>query len=371
MSLSEHKIVELKHGIMRNHWPRLIGKNGRWVEHGYGYNTSVVMLKTDTGYTGWGVGKPDTTLKLFLEGARVSDVFSPEIGVCHKALAAADMALHDLAGNILGMPVSKMVNPNSTMKARVYDGAIYLNDLTQHGDMGVEAVMRDARVDALLGYSDFKIKIGRGKNWMEYEAGLQRDADIVRAIRKEFPNAQIMVDANDTMDLKTSIAFMERVKDCDIYWFEEPFRENYDDCMAFKEYLTKESPKTLLADGEADYDADFVINLAKKGALDVLLMDPVGFGFTQWRKLIKECEGTNILCSPHGWGLKVKTNAVAHLCAAFPDIVPTVEGVPGDATEGVDESGYTMENSIMTIPEKSGFGMTLEFAKPEAIYKPY
>ena len=65
MSLSEHKIVELKHGIMRNHWPRLIGKNGRWVEHGYGYNTSVVMLKTDTGYTGWGVGKPDTTLKLF------------------------------------------------------------------------------------------------------------------------------------------------------------------------------------------------------------------------------------------------------------------------------------------------------------------
>ena len=370
MSLSEHKIVDVSYGLYRSHWPRLIGKNGRWREHGFGATTDLVILKTDTGFTGWGIGIPDTTLKRWLEGSKLSDVFSVENGVVHPALAAADMALHDLAGNILNMPVSRMINPNSTMKARCYDGAIYLNDLTQQGDKGVEAVLNDARADAEQGYSDFKIKIGRGKNWMEYEAGLQRDVDIVRAIRKEFPNAQIMVDANDTMDLKTAIAFMERVKDCDIYWFEEPFRENYADCMALKEYFAKESPKTLLADGEADYNPDFVIDLAKKGAIDVLLMDPVGFGFSQWRKVIKECEGTNVLCSPHGWGLKVKTHAVAHLCAAFPNIVPTVEGVL-DYSEGIDMSGYSIENSILTIPEKSGFGMTLEYATPKRIYMPY
>lgn len=370
MSLSEHKIKEVKHGIVRNTWPRLVGKNGRLAEHGYGYDTDVVILKTDTGYTGWGVGKPDPTLKLFLEGARLSDVFSPETGILHKGYRAADMALHDLAGNILGIPVSRMINPKSSMKAQCYDGAIYFNDLTEYGDRGVEAVLKDARDDALLGYTDYKIKIGRGKNWMEREAGLKRDVDIVRAIRKEFPKSRLLVDANDTMDLQTVISFMEQVKDCDIFWVEEPFHENYDDCIALKEYLRKESPRTLLADGEANYDFDLVIDLAKRGALDVLLMDPVGFGFTAWRRLIEECRGTGILCSPHSWGMKVKTHVIAHLCAAFPDVVPTVEGVP-DHTEGVDDSGYVLEDGILTIPEKSGFGMPLEFARPVPIYRAY
>lgn len=370
MQLSEHKIVEVRGGLVRNRWPRLIGKNGKRAEHGYGQLTNIVMLKTDTGFTGWGVGAADRTLQLFLEGSRLSDVFSPEIGVFHKGYLAADMALHDLAGNIMGIPVSKMINPNSTMKASAYDGAIYLSDLTEKGDMGVEAVLNDCRTDYQAGYSDFKVKIGRGKNWMGYDAGLKRDVDIVRAIRKEFPDSKILVDANDTMDLKTMIAFMEQVKDCSIYWIEEPFLENYDDCAALKEYLAKESPHTLLADGEFQYNADQVIELANKGVLDVLLMDPGSYGFTAWRKLLNECKGTKILCSPHCWGTKIKTNAVAHLAAAFPDVCPTIEGDP-ETVEGVDTDGYVMHNGILTIPEKSGFGMELEYATPKDIPRAY
>ena len=370
MPLSKHKIVEVKSGYYRIKWPRLIGKNGKKEEHGYGYSHYIVMLKTDTGYTGWGLGICDRTLQLMLEGAKVSDVFSPEIGILHKGYLAADMALHDLAGNILDIPVSKMINPQSTMKSPCYDGAIYLNDLTQKGDMGVEAVMRDCRYDFAQGYTDFKVKIGRGTNWMEREAGLQRDIDIIRQIRKEFPDSKILVDSNDTMDLKTIIKFMDNVKDCDIYWIEEPFTENYDDYMALKEYLAKNSPHTLVADGEFDYNSDFVIDLAKKGAIDVLLMDPKSYGFTAWRKLLNECKGTNIKCSPHCWGTKVKTYTVAHLSAAFPEICPTIEGVL-ENFEGIDDTGYELKNGIVAIPEKPGFGMKLEFAYPVEIVKPY
>ena len=39
--------------------------------------------------------------------------------------------------------------------------------------------------------------------------------------------------------------------------------------------------------------------------------------------------------------------------------------------EGIDDSGYELKNGIITIPEKSGFGMDLEFAYPVEIVKPY
>lgn len=368
--LLDCKIVEVKTGVVHGVYPRLIGKNGKRGEHGYGSNTGVVMLKTDTGHTGWGVGVADQTLKLWLEGSRVSDVFQPETGILFSALKAADVALHDLAGNILGIPVSRMINPNTEMKAECYDGAIYLSDLTDKGDLGVEAVLQDCKDDTKLGLKDFKVKIGRGKNWMEKEAGLQRDADIIRSIRKEFPQAKILVDANDSMDVRTAIAFMEQVKDCNIYWFEEPFTETYEDCRTFRQYLKEESPETLLADGEFDYDPDMVVDMAKKGLLNVLLMDPESYGFTAWRKLMKACAGTQIKCSPHGWGTSMKSRVCAHLAAAYPDVCPTIEWAP-DVLDGVDVTGYEMKNGILTIPEEPGFGMELEWAIPREIYKPY
>lgn len=370
MSLLDCKIVEVKAGQVRGIYPRLIGKNGKRGEHGYVCCHDIIMLKTDTGVTGWGLGYADRTLKLILEGSKVSDVFNPEIGIKHHALCGADIALHDLAGKLLGIPVSRMICPNSTMKAKCYDGAIYLSDLTEHGDMGVEAVLKDCRAGVKAGLKDFKVKIGRGKNWMSPEEGLRRDVAIIRSIREEFPESDILVDANDMMDLETAIAFMEQVKDCSIYWVEEPFLENHKDCRAFKEYLQKESPNTLLADGEFDYDAEFVIDMAKRGLLDVLLMDPLSYGFTAWRRLVRECAGTSIKCSPHGWGTNLKAMVVAHLAAAHPEVCPTVEWAP-DTTPGVDASGYSLHNGILTIPEKPGFGIELEWAEPVEIYDLY
>ena len=367
--LSEHVIVEVKGGTLRTQWPRLIGKNGKREEHGYGQIIPVVTIKTNTGYTGWGIGHIERTLKWILEGKKVSEVFDPSIGILDKCLLAADFALHDLAGKILNIPVSKMMNPNSLMKASCYDGAIYLSDLTEKGDMGVEAVINDCKADFARGYTDFKVKIGRGK-WMGVEEALKRDVNIIRQIRKEFPKSKILVDANDSMTLQTMIRFMDAVKDCDIYWIEEPFVENYDECMALKEYLVKNSPDTLIADGEFMYDTDLVIDLAKKGAIDCLLMDPESFTYTGWRKLINECKGTSIKCSPHCWGTKIKTNSVGHLAAAFPEVCPTIEGVP-EFVPGVDDTGYEMKDGLLIIPEKSGFGMELEYAYPEELYGLY
>ena len=369
--LSEHIIKEVKAAQIRNRFPRLIGKNAKRVEHGYGYTDDIVIITTDTGFTGWGLGRADRSLKLSLEGKALSQVFDPAIGILDMGYSAADIALHDLAGKILGISVSKMLNPKSTMRALVYDGAIYLDELRANGeDWGVEHILKNCRDDAALGYADFKLKLGRGSKWMEPEAGLKRDVEITRAIRKEYPDAKILVDFNDELDVDTVIRYMEQVKDCDIFWIEEGFRENYDDCMKLKAYLKKNSPQTLLADGEANYDRAESMDLAARGAVEVLLMDIISYSLTEWRAIMEKCRAQGIKCSPHSWGLGLKTRTVCHIAAAFPDICPAVEGVP-DTTEGVDYSGYTLKDGIMTIEDRPGFGMDLEYARPVEIWRPY
>ena len=57
------------------------------------------------------------------------------------------------------------------------------------------------------------------------------------------------------------------------------------------------------------------------------------------------------------WGEPVKTYYAAQIGCGLGG-VPIVEGVPG-LVEGVDDSGYVLEDGILTLPESPGFGLDL------------
>ncbi len=365
------RIKSVTAGDIRNMFPRLVGRNSKRLEIGYGLSTGIVIIEAENGVRGFGVGQADRTMIRKLEGKAVREVFDPAIGVLDDGLSEADMALHDLAGKLLGIPVAKMINPNAVLAVPCYDGAIYQDDICYDGrDLGVEEVLKNCRADAKRGYTSFKIKIGRGKNWMTPEQGTARDAEVIRAVRNEFPDAELMIDANDGYTPDSAIALMEKIKDCRITWFEEPFVENAEDCRRFKKYLAENAPETLLADGEFQTDYSTIFTYAEEGLIDVLLMDPESCGFTRWRRICERAPKFGYHCSPHAWGVSLKVNAVAHLAAAFPDVCLSVEGVP-DVLEGVDDEGYRMENGKLLIPDRPGFGMEIGWVKTREIYKPY
>ena len=273
-----------------------------------------------------------------------------------------DLPLHDLAGVILGVPVAKMISDDALLHARVYDGAIYMNDIIpEDRPQGVAQILRDCESDYALGHRIFKVKIGRGNRWMEHDAGLTRDIQVVRAIYHAFPDTQIMVDANDGYSVEDAIAFLEGVKDVPIYWFEEPFREEESANRRLREYLDIHRPDTLIADGESDTDLNLLRDLAEKNLLDVWQPDICGLGFTGWRKLMKELAAKGWVASPHAWGNVVKTHYCLHLAAAYPHHINCIESVLGE-TEGVDHSGYVLRNGVISIPAKPGFGMELIWA---------
>ncbi len=364
--LSQHKIDRVSFYRFRARYPRLHGKNARLSYHGFGGEVTVAKVYTDQGACGWGeLSESFANAKEAAQriaGKRLTDVFSAGTGILDDSLKALDIPLHDLAGVILGIPVSRMIRESASPKIRVYDGAIYMNDIIpEDRPQGVEQVLADCAYDYALGHRTLKIKIGRGSIWMEHDAGLARDIEVVRRIHEAFPDAGLMVDANDGYSVEDAVAFLEGIGDAPLVWFEEPFREEEKANRALREYLDVHRPRTLIADGESMTDIDLLHDLAAKGLLDVWQPDVCGYGFTAWRKLMKEIEEKGYLASPHAWGNVVKTHYCAHLAAAYPHHIPCIEAVLGDS-EGVDYGGYALNNGIMTLPERPGFGMDLIWA---------
>lgn len=368
--LSRHTITEIRFLEARGRYPRLHGKNAVRGYHGFGGSIRLAQLHTDQGASGWGMLRlglaQAKTAQELLRGRRVSEVFDPEQGVRDSRLAAYDFALHDLAGVILNLPVARMINPGVPLLARVYDGAIYMNDIIpENRPQGMEAVLRDCAQDWALGHRMFKVKIGRGRRWMEHDEGMARDVELMRRIHEQHPGAALMVDANDGFSVEDAIEFMRRIEGIPLYWFEEPFRENRENDAALRAYLDRERPGTLIADGESDPDIPQLMDLAEDRLVDVLQPDVCGFGFTAWRGWLPQLVKRGFRASPHAWGDVVKTYYCAHLAAAYPHHIPCVEAVLG-SVEGVDDSGYTLSESMLTLPDKPGFGMELVWA-PEIV----
>lgn len=323
-------------------------------------------LTAESGISGWGqlstnIDEAKKAADL-LADRPLTDLFHSETGILDDKLQAFDIPLHDLAGKILGIPVCRMLSPASSLRAPVYDGAIYMNDIIpDENPFGAEQVIQECLDDVSLGHTILKVKIGRGHQWMAHDIGLARDIEIVSRIHESLPGTSIMVDANDGYSLEDAITFLKGIGDTEIFWFEEPFREEENMNRQLKSYLQKERPRTLLADGESMTDIPLLRTLAEKKLLDVWQPDVCDYGFTKWRTLMKEISKNGWLASPHAWGTVTKTHYCAHLAAAYPHHIPCVEAVPG-SIEGVDLSGYHLKNGVIRIPEQPGFGMDLIWA---------
>lgn len=365
-SLKGQIIDKVEFYRFRARYPRLHGKNARLSYHGFGGEVTAAKLYTNQGATGWGqlsdkLEDAREMLPLILK-KNLDSVFSCSTGILDGKLHAFDLPLHDIAGQILGIPVSKMIKETALPKVRVYDGAIYMNDIIpEDKPFGVQKVLEDCAFDYALGHRVMKIKIGRGNMWMEHDAGLERDIEVVNKVHDSFPDVGIMVDANDGYSVSDAIAFLEGIGDVPLYWFEEPFREEEKNNAALKKYLQRQRPQTLIADGESMTDIPLLFDLAGKALVDVWQPDICGYGFTLWRNLMKAIEENSYLASPHAWGNVVKTHYCAHIAAAYPHHIPMIESVLGES-EGVDYSGYQLSNGILTVPQKPGFGMDLVWA---------
>lgn len=374
MSLSDHTLADVDFHRTTRRYPRPIGWNAKIGPHGQNRDLIACVLTTDQGATGWGYcGENEEEIRQFI-GRPISDLIDPDVGTPLEA-RCLDIALHDLAGKILDLPVWKMLGGKGGQTVPIYTGAIYFDDLNPNGDdIGLDAIIASCEQDAADGHAHFKLKIGRGFKWMDKEVGDARDVEVTKLVREHYPDAKILVDANDGYTPEGICTYLEKAASCDFYWVEEPFEETQQGLTLLRSTLDRVSPHTLVADGEArpaertvdppgpygKWSGDHLEELyalCERNLIDVLLMDVGATGFTAWREIMPRLLAIGAQGSPHAWSEPFKSYYAAQIGGGYGG-VPIVEGVPGHV-DGVDASDYVIKDGLLTLPDTPGFGMNL------------
>ncbi|MEP2980995.1 MAG: mandelate racemase/muconate lactonizing enzyme family protein [Lentilitoribacter sp.] len=210
-------LVDAKHGD--HHFFELVtatvllenGAQGTGYTYTGGKGGFAIKAMIDNDLTPFLIGKPSDNVEELYHQMQWHVHYVARGGVASFAISAIDIALWDLRGKQLSLPLWKMAGGVST-NCKAYCGGI---------DLGFDLHKLLQSVEGYLkrGFNGVKIKVGR-------------DDDIKRvaAVRDLIgPDIAFMVDANYSMTIPQAIEASKAFKDYDVLWFEEPIiPDNYD-----------------------------------------------------------------------------------------------------------------------------------------------
>lgn len=341
---------------------KVVGKNSHLGSHGKAARDRVLHLETGTDLHGIGscfAGKAEVAQLL---GKDPLSFYRPGIGVV-SPLGNGDAPLWDLVAKIHQQPAWRLFGGYGPEWVPCYDGSIYFSDLEpEYASRGIDRILEEVEHGLEEGHRAFKIKVGRGYKWMEKKAGLERDIEVVRAIRKEVgPDVKLMTDANNGYDLATTKRFLEEVND-ELHFVEEMFPEDIEEDLELKTWLRQKGWRTLVADGESAREEKHFVPYIQARALDVLQGDMRRFGFTRLLNLSRMTSTTGIRLAPHNWGSYLGFYMQLVLARGIPNFL-MAEQDPGKTDLFAGSSRFELREGKVRVPEVPGCG--LEFRRDE------
>ncbi len=262
-------------------------------------------------------------------------------GLTFAALSAVDIALWDIKGKALGLPLYKLLGGGST-EVPVYSSGGW----TSYSD---EELVDEIVAMVGQGYSMVKYKVG-----VEGGTSPSRDVRRVRKVREAIgDDVVMMLDANNVWDAATAVQFANRVREFDPYWLEEPvFADDIPGLARFKK-----GTDVPLATGEHEYTKFGVRDLILSEAADVVQADGArSGGYTEMIKIAALTQAWNLKFAPHAM-----ENIHLHLVAATPNALflerlLMFEGI----TAKVFADAPLPVDGVMSVPDLPGLGLELD-----------
>lgn len=342
--------------------PREAGCNSRLQVHGLHVRPPIARITTNDGATGFGVSRMSEQDAASLVGAPLGEAFDPENGVSDR-FRALEYPLWDLAGKLADKPVYEMLggkpDADGVFRARCYDTSLYIDDLHLADDNEAAALIASEALEGKArGHKAYKIKVGRGAMHMPLQQGTHRDILVIRAVRNAVgPDAAILIDANNGYNLNLTKQVLSETADAKVYWMEEAFHEDGSFYANLKEWLNSEGIETKIADGEGSASPN-LLQWAEEGLVDIIQYDIFHPGFTRWLELGPQLDEWNVGSAPHHYGGHYGNYVSCHLSAAIKGF-EFVEWDQAD-TPGLDDSGYSISDGLVSVPNSPGFGLNLE-----------
>jgi D-galactarolactone cycloisomerase len=260
------------------------------------------------------------------------------------AIAGIDIALWDLAGKALGLPVYRLLGGEDPRVPAYASGGYYGPD----GGADPDGLIPEMLQYAGMGYRAVKMKVG----------GLSIETDVarVRAVREAVgETVDIMLDANMAYDVPEAIRAARAYEAFAPRWLEEPVRW-YDSVDGTGQVA--QATRIPIASGESELHRWGCRDLIGRGGVRVMQFDATrAGGVTEWLRVAAYAAAHGVVMAPHH-----DPQVHGHLLAAVPN-GHILETFPNRARDPLSAALYLdapqVSNGVYTVSDRPGFGVTL------------
>jgi D-galactarolactone cycloisomerase len=334
----------------------------------------LVKVTTDEGVVGWGEGYGpadvlSSGVKYLSQYVIGSNPIDNEViwetlyrrtldyarsGILMAAVSAIDVAIWDLKGKILGLPVHQLMGGKKRDKIYPYATGLYFREEKNL----IQALADEAVEYKELGYKAIKMKVGMT---------IADDIKMVRAVRKAIgDDVELMVDSNHAYNLREATSLANAIEEYNIAWFEEPISPEF-----YEQYASLRSATSIpIAGGECEYLRYGFHRLLKNDSVDILQPDICASGgLTEAKRIATLASTYGVELVPHSWGTYIAISAAMHFIANL-DCVPGRMKMPrftmehdrtaNDLRDKVTIPDFEVKNGELLVSDKPGLGVEID-----------
>ncbi|MCL5027027.1 MAG: mandelate racemase/muconate lactonizing enzyme family protein [Chloroflexi bacterium] len=263
------------------------------------------------------------------------------------AISGVDVALWDLCGRAMNVPVFKLMGGAVRDRIKAYASA-------GHGRLG--HIGQEFASYVAKGYKACKMRVG-GMDHPHMVSGSR--ARVKEAREAVGPDVLIMLDAHGSTGVTDAIKLATAVEEFDIAWYEEPVI--YHNMAGLAE--VRRSTRIPVATGENLYTRFQFHDLANARAADVWQPDTsMAGGLTEMLRIAALASANEAQLAPHVWGSALLWAASLQLAAALPNyyIFEFAQAYSPLLTDIVSVPVKVEADGCVPIPQGPGLGVELD-----------
>jgi galactonate dehydratase len=317
------------------------------------------------------IGQDPLNVDSIFERIRTGGIFAGAQGGQYvTALSGVEHALWDLAGKALEIPVYQLLGGKMRDRVRIYcdsarhePGPEAAEMLAQIKDMGFTAVKIDCD-DANNPHRWDRV------NWTANNLEIDLMVERVGWVRDRFPRSvELAVDGHGRFDMVTGKRLAKEFEQFDLMFFEEPVPA--ENVAAMRDI--RESTSTPICCGENRFLRHGFTDILEQRAADVIMPDLQKCGgLLEGRKIADMAHAYYVPVAPHCVVSPIGTMGSVHCCAAIPNFLALEWHWIGrlDLWRNFVEEGEIIENGFVNVPDKPGFGVTMNEDAAKAVQAP-
>ncbi|MBQ7119460.1 MAG: galactonate dehydratase [Oscillospiraceae bacterium] len=282
--------------------------------------------------------------------------------VLMSGLSAVEMALWDILGKSLGVPVYQLLGGKVNDKVRIYVNGWFAG-AKEPEEFGEKAKLAMERGISALKWDPF------GKSYLNISnEDLEKALRCIASVREACGNkVDLLIEGHGRFNIPTAVKIAKEIEQFKPMLFEEPVPP--DNLDALKE--VKERSTVAISAGERLYTRWDYRPLFDKMAADYIQPDiSHAGGIMELKKIAAEAESRYIPFAPHNPSGPIANAATLQLAATCPNF-EILEIMYSDVEwrHDVTNEALVYKDSYMTIPSKPGLG--IEINEEECLKHPY